>query len=88
MEKHSTAQLKTAAEANADLKRKGIAITVWARAHGLKIWAVRDVLRGHHQMLRGDGHKAAVLLGMKEGEIVDLPTPPRRAANTANHQGA
>lgn len=70
-------QLKTAEQARADLERKGVAISVWARAHGLKIWAVRDVLRGHHKQMRGDGHKAAVLLGMKEGEIFDLPATPR-----------
>jgi gp16 family phage-associated protein len=69
-------KLITPSQAEADLHRKGIAITAWARAHGLKVWAVRDVLRGKHKMMRGDGHKAAVLLGIKDGEIVDLPTTP------------
>lgn len=83
MTKHITAKLKTPDEARADLVRKGVAVSVWARAHGLKIWAVRDVLRGHHQMLRGDGHKAAVLLGIKEGEIVDLPESARKPVKRA-----
>jgi gp16 family phage-associated protein len=76
MKKDTTMKLKTAEQARADLAHKGVAICAWARAHNLKIWAVRDVLRGHHQMMRGDGHKAAVLLGMKEGELYDLPTVP------------
>lgn len=73
-------KLITPQQAQADLERKGLAISAWARAHGLKIWAVRDVLRGKHKALRGDGHKAAVLLGIKDGEIVDLPSAPTLSA--------
>ena len=83
MKKHITAKLKTPEEVRAEFARKGIAVSAWARAHGLKLWAVRDVLRGHHKMMYGDGHKAAVLLGMKEGEIVDLPESVRKPVKRA-----
>jgi len=61
--------LKTAEEAKAEIKKKGLTISKWSMMHGLPAAVVYAVLKGRLQGLYGDGHKAAVLLGMKEGEI-------------------
>lgn len=54
-----------------DFARKGISIRSWAIKHGLKQATVRGVLSGRLSGRIGDSHKAAVLLGIKDGEIVD-----------------
>lgn len=71
---------KTISEVRADFARKGIAISDWARKQGLDIQAVYDLINGRSKGTRGDAHKAAVKLGLKEGEIVDDRTERRGAA--------
>ena len=62
-------QLRTPEEVRRELERKGIPIAVWARANGLPPRPVYDVLAGRNAGRYGVAHKAAVLLGLKEGEI-------------------
>ena len=64
-------QLKTAEQALEELSRKGISIAKWARDHGLHPSVVNGVLKGRRKARIGESHKAAVLLGIKEGEIVE-----------------
>ncbi|HGM5039139.1 DNA-binding protein [Stenotrophomonas maltophilia] len=61
--------LKTADEARAELDRQGISIADFARTHGLKPRAIYVVLRGLNVGRRGEAHRAAVALGMKEGVL-------------------
>ncbi|NMG45946.1 DNA-binding protein [Aromatoleum toluvorans] len=62
-------QLKTAEEVRVDFERRGINVTQWARDRGLTRQAVFAVLGGKTKGKRGDAHKAAVLLGIKDGVI-------------------
>ena len=61
--------LKTLAEVRAEFDRKGESIADWARKHNLPPQRVYDVLLERNKGVRGEAHKAAVLLGIKEGEI-------------------
>lgn len=63
--------LKTREEVLEDFARKGISIASWAKRHGLNPSVAHSVLKGKRQARIGESHKAAVLLGIKEGEIVE-----------------
>ena len=63
--------LRTPDEARAELQRKGISISKWATPNGFSINLVFDVLAGRKKGVRGEAHKVAVKLGLKEGEVVD-----------------
>lgn len=62
-------KLKTPKEVRADFEFRGESIAAWARKHGLGRSLVYEVLSGRKKCLRGDGHRAAVLLGIKRGVI-------------------
>lgn len=59
--------LKTLDEAREELVMRGISISQWARQHGLSEAIVSGVLRGEKKGARGQAHRAAVLLGIKNG---------------------
>lgn len=61
--------LRTPEQVRADFERRGVNVTQWAREHGLTRQAVFAVLNGKTKGKRGDAHKAAVLLGIKDGVI-------------------
>lgn len=61
--------LKTPAQVRADFDRRGASIAKWARDNNLSPQRVYDVLQERNKGVRGEAHKAAVLLGLKEGEI-------------------
>lgn len=63
--------LRTVKDVRADFARKGIKVADWAREHGLYVPVVYDLLNCRTRGLRGDAHKAAVLLGIKDGELSD-----------------
>lgn len=50
--------------------RQGISFANWARRHGFDTATVCQVLNGTNKASRGEGHKIAVMLGLKDGEIV------------------
>ena len=62
-------QLRTIAEVRADFDRRGLTIREWSRRNGLCDRIVREVLRGRFQGKYGAAHKAAVLLGLKDGVV-------------------
>jgi len=65
-----TAQLLlTHTQARAEFDRKGLSIAKWARDHGFTRSLVYEVLSGRKKCKRGQSHKVAVLLRMKQGEI-------------------
>ncbi len=73
-------QVRTAADVRAEFKRKGISITSWALANQLSTNLVFEVLAGRKKCIRGDAHRAAVLLGLKDGEIANVHDIGRKAA--------
>jgi gp16 family phage-associated protein len=65
----TTKTLLTPAEVRAQFIRQGISQAEWARKHGICKALLCNILHGKRRCLRGDSHKIAVLLGLKDGEI-------------------
>lgn len=63
------AHLKTPEQVRTDFERRGVNVTQWAREHGVTRQAVFDAMKGKTKGKRGNAHKAAVLLGIKDGVI-------------------
>lgn len=61
--------IKTAEQVKEEFKNKGISISGWAKVNGFNREYVHSILAGNHQCKFGIGHKIAVLLGLKEGEV-------------------
>lgn len=62
---------KTPQEIRAEWFRKGTTQADWARQNGFSPATVSQVLNGKNSGARGVGHKIAVMLGIKDGEIVE-----------------
>ncbi|WP_434147963.1 DNA-binding protein [Methylocaldum gracile subsp. desertum] len=71
MTMNTCGQVKTPKEVKEEFIRKGLSVSEWAKAHGFNRGLVHAVLRGERSCLRGDSHKIAVLLGIKDGVIED-----------------
>lgn len=65
------AKTRTPAEARAHLESQGISVASFARTHGLPYGTLYQVLTGEKKGRRGEAHRAAVLLGIKAGEIIE-----------------
>lgn len=50
----------------------GISLSEWARAHGFSAPLVYQVLSGKRKGVRGESHRIAVALQLKDGSIGDL----------------
>lgn len=61
--------LKTLAEVRSEFVRKGIPIARWARDNKIPRNIAYAVLSGKCSGAYGAAHRAAVLLGLKDGEI-------------------
>lgn len=61
--------IRTAEEIKRDLERQGRSIADLARSNGLRPSVVYDLLGGRIRGTRGESHRAAVLLGLKDGTI-------------------
>ena len=59
----------TTEQARAALDRKGVSIAEFSRKNSLNKNLVSDLLNGRKKGLRGEAHRAAVLLGIKDGVI-------------------
>ncbi|KAB2970108.1 hypothetical protein [Zoogloea sp.] len=66
-----TKPLRTREEVLNDFRRKGISIAAAARSIGIDRATVYHVLHKDGPNSFGKAHKAAVLLGIKDGEIVE-----------------
>ncbi len=66
--------IRTAEEIKRDLERRGKTIADLARELGLRPMIVYDLLCGRTYGTRGESHRAAVLLGLKEGTIEQQQT--------------
>lgn len=60
-----------AAKARAEFDRKGLSIAGWAAKNNFSKTLVYEVLGGYRRCVRGQSHKVAVLLGMKDGVITE-----------------
>jgi len=63
--------VKTREAVRAELNRCGKSIADWSRENACNADIVRGVLLGRIKGMRGEAHKIAVLLGLKDGEIVE-----------------
>lgn len=50
----------------------GIPVSEWARSRGFSADLVYQVLEGKRRCLRGQSHRIAVELGLKEGKVMTL----------------
>lgn len=62
---------RTAQQVRAEFRRKGTSIGSWADEHGFSRASVNQVLTGRNAASVGTGHRIAVMLGLKDGEIVE-----------------
>ena len=76
-------RLKTPAQARAEFERRGVSIAAWARDHGVSRSLVYEILAGRKRCHRGDSHRIAVLLGMKDGTLVPRHVRPAEAMEGA-----
>lgn len=61
----------TTEQARENFDRNGISIAEFCRQHGLNRHMVSDLLNGRKKGRRGEAHRAAVLLGIKDGVITN-----------------
>lgn len=66
--------IRTAAQAKAWLEHQGKSVQEFAREHGIDPATTYQVLAGRKKGKRGEAHKVAVLLGMKDGIITSGST--------------
>ncbi|OZY40524.1 hypothetical protein CJF43_16940 [Pseudomonas fragi] len=66
--------IRTAAQAKAWLEHQGKSVQEFAREHGIDPATTYQVLAGRKKGKRGEAHKVAVLLGMKDGIITSRST--------------
>lgn len=59
----------TPEQVRASFEREGRTIAQFCRQHGLNKNLVSDLLNGRKKGRHGEAHRAAVLLGLKEGVI-------------------
>lgn len=67
--------IRTAAQARAWLDRQGKSVQQFAREHNVDPATTYQVLSGRKKGRRGEAHKVAVLLGMKDGIIPEECSP-------------
>lgn len=58
-------------QAEENLSRMGLSVRGWALRNGFSPQLVRDVITGKRSCRFGKSHNVAVLLGIKDGEIVN-----------------
>lgn len=61
--------LKTREQARLELARQGVSVAAWARMHQVNLFNTYQFLYGRNKGLRGESHRIAVLLGVKDGVI-------------------
>lgn len=79
----SPADFKQRAEAKRQqFQRDGISIAAWAAANNLSTSLIYEIFRGKRPCIRGESHRAAILLGLKDGDprANAKNYDPRRAA--------
>ena len=62
-------KVRTPIQARTALNESGTTVQDFCRKHGLNPSTVYEVLAGRRKGLRGEAHRAAVLLGIKKGTV-------------------
>ena len=62
------------------IEHSGVSIAEWARENQFSSGLVYQVLEGKRRCLRGQSHRIAVALGLKEGLLSDVKTLTQRLA--------
>ena len=57
---------KTVQQVKTQFEAEGKTVVEWARQNGFSIYSVRAVLAGHNKGRRGQAHRIAVALALKE----------------------
>jgi gp16 family phage-associated protein len=70
MRKHSLRRVRTPREVREEFEKKGLSIARWSLLNGFNPNTVSDLLNGRKKGIRGEAHKIAVTLGLKDGEVV------------------
>lgn len=60
------------AAARRTLDRSGTNISEWANRNGFSVKLVHAILQGRRRCGRGQSHRIAILLGLKDGELDDI----------------
>lgn len=63
--------LRTSQDVKDEWLKNGLTQADWARKHGFDRATVSQVMSGKNGASRGVGHKIAVMLGIKDGVIVE-----------------
>lgn len=61
--------LRPLEEVEEEFSQKGISKADWAREHGIRPGVVYEIFSRRSSCKRGEAHRAAVLLGLKEGVV-------------------
>jgi gp16 family phage-associated protein len=61
--------LKTRAQVRKEFARLGMSVAEWARQHQVNQPDVYQLLRGRNKGTRGQSHRIAVMLGLKDGVL-------------------
>lgn len=69
VEEFNQSKIRKAEEVMEIFKLSGISIATWARHYGFSVALVYSVIHGKSKCIRGESHKIAVMLGLKEGTI-------------------
>lgn len=64
-------KVRSLKEARDAFHRSGKSVKAWAQENGVSIALTYEVLAGKRKCLRGQSHKIAVKLGIKDGEIAE-----------------
>lgn len=72
--------IRTAAQAKAWLEQQGKSVQEFARENGIGRATTYQVLAGRKKGWRGEAHKVAVVLGMKDG-IIPTAEPRQKEGN-------
>lgn len=64
-------RVRSLKEARETFHRSGKSVKAWALENGFSVALCYEVLAGGRRCLRGQSHKIAVKLGIKDGEIAE-----------------
>lgn len=65
--------IRTPEQIRASLLAQGVSVAQWAKANGFNPGDVYALLAGRKKGSRGESHRIAVMLGLKEGRICNDP---------------
>lgn len=63
--------MKTPQQIKDEFNRRGETFADWAKSNGFPPYLVSQVITGKNAASRGQGHRIAVLLGLKDGVIAE-----------------